>query len=123
MKIDNIIQKLGQINGLGNVRLLTNSHKQLILSLEEKNNHGVLECINREFTLLLTHDSFFREPAGDIVLQNDDKIILPPVAFPEVYGKNVVSSSPSAKVHDAMVEELGLNLREEEATLLIGFDL
>lgn len=123
MKIKNIIKNLESTNGLGNVKLLTPKHKQIILKLEEPNNQGVLECLNRKFTLALTHDSSFREPAGEIILQNHSEIILPAVAFPEVNGRDVVSSSPSTKVHDVLIEELGLDLNEEEATLLVGFNL
>lgn len=123
MKVENIIRDLERTNGLSNVKLLSPKHKQLISKLEEPNNHGVLECLNREFTLALTHDSSFRGPSSEIVLENGGEIMLPAVAFPEVNGKDVVSSSPSTKVHNVLIEELGLDLEEEEATLLIGFNL
>jgi len=123
MKVENIIKDLESVNGLGNVKLLNTKNKQLISKLEESNNIGVLECLNREFTLALTHDSSFRGPVSEIVLENGGQMILPAVAFPEVNGKDVVSSSPSTRVHDALIDELGLNLDEEEATLLVGFNL
>ena len=122
MKVDEIIKVLENTKGLGNVRLLYQKQKQLLLKMEDRNNHGVMECLKREFTIALTHDSTFREPAGKIVLNKDGKVILPAVPFPEVKAKDVVSSSPSTIVHDVIVKELKLNLNDEEATLLIGFN-
>lgn len=95
----------------------------MILELEEENNFGVKECVMRDFTIALTHDSTFREPAGEIVIDTETGLVLPAVPFPEVSGKDVVSSSPSEIVHKAIVTELELSLNPEEATLLIGFNL
>jgi len=123
MRIEKIIESLERINGLANVRLLLPEHKKILLEMEDQNNIGVRECLLRDFTIALTHDSMFREPAGDIVLNTDSGVVLPAVPFPEVEGKDVVSSSPSTNVHKVIVEKLGLDLKDEEATLLIGFNL
>ena len=40
---------------------------------------------------------------------------------PEVKAKNVISSSPSEKIHNLLMEKFNLKLRDD-ATLLIGFD-
>lgn len=123
MAVDKIINDLERTNGLANVKLVGPELKRIIQNLEDKDNHGVLECLNRKFTLALTHDSTFREPTGKIVVKNKSKIILPAVPFPEVKGKEVVSSSPSTKVHEVIVGHLGMELRKDDATLLIGFNL
>lgn len=119
--INKVIEDLRKVNGLDNVKLLDEKLKKDTYSLEEKNNVGVRECLKRKYTIILTHDSSFREPEGKIVKKNNRKIIFPAVSFSEVKAKNVVSSSPSKKVHNFLVKKLNLKLNDE-ATLLIGFD-
>ncbi len=120
--MEKVLQKLKQVKGLSNFNLLHDSHKKKILELEESRNHGVKECLSRQFTLLLTHDSSFRPPASSEVIEKGSSILFPPVPFPEVEAKDVVSSSPSKTVHDFLVKEFNLKLKDE-ATLLIGFNL
>ncbi len=117
-----VISKLKYVKGLSNFNLLHDYHKKKILELEESRNLGVKECLSREFVLLLTHDSTFRPPTSPEVMKKDNKVIFPPVSFPEVEAKDVVSSSPSKIVHDFLVKEFNLKLKDE-ATLLIGFKL
>src|SRR3989338_2813578 len=109
--------------GLDNVYLLSEEDKKIIHELEEANNHGVHACIASQVTLVLTHDSRFREPVSIIVKNESNKITFPPVSFPEVKQKNVLSSSPSKEVHDFLVKHFNLRLTEEDATLLIGFEV
>ena len=123
MVIDKIIKDLERVKGLSNVKLLDQEHKKIIFALEDKNNLGVRECLRRKFTIALAHDSTFRDPVGRIVFNSGSGIVLPPVAFPEVKGRDVVSSSPSENVHRVIVEKLDMRLKEDEATLLIGFNL
>lgn len=120
--VEKIISKLKQVKGLSNFNLLHDSHKKKILELEESRNLGVKECLSREFVLLLTHDSSFRPPTSSEVIKKDNKVTFPPIAFPEVEAKDVVSSSPSKIVHDFLVKEFNLKLKDE-ATLIIGFNL
>ena len=120
--MDKILQKLKQVKGLSNFNLLHDSQKKKILELEESRNLGVKECLNRQFTLLLTHDSSFRPPCSPEVIKKENSITFPPIAFPEVEAKDVVSSSPSELVHNFLVKEFNLKLKDE-ATLIIGFNL
>ena len=120
--MEQVIQKLKQVKGLSNFNLLHDSHKKKILELEESRNTGVKECLSRQFTLLLTHDSTFRPPTSPEVINKDNEVTFPPIAFPEVEAKDVVSSSPSKSVHDLLVKEFNLKLKDE-ATLIIGFNL
>ena len=110
-------ETLKNILGIGNVILLNKEQKKRILELEDGNNVGVMKCVKREFCFFCTHDSSFREPDCEIVRKNNEKIIFPPVGFHEIPG--AISSSPSKKVHDWVVKELGLKLKDE-ASLLIG---
>jgi len=120
--INKIIDKLMQVKGLANFKLLTESQKEKIKEIVEPRNIGVQESLKREFTLLLTHDSTFRPPTTPEVIQEEGQVIFPPVPFPEVEAKDVVSSSPSEQVHNFLVKEFNLELKDE-ATLLIGFNL
>ena len=117
--IKKIMDNLVCVNGLANVGVLNKNDKKVIKMLEEPRNHGVLEALKRPYTLVLTHDASFRQPACPIVVNNS----FPPVPFPEVQAKSVVSSSPSKKVHNYLVDRFKLNLNNGEATLLIGFEL
>ena len=120
-KIKAIIGSL-QSAGLSNIYLLKEEDKDIILNMEEDENIGVKECIEREFTLVLTHDSGFRKPQGKIAKENNGKMIFPSVPFSEVNAKRVVSSSPGRDVHEFLVKRFNLGLKDD-ATLLIGFDL
>jgi len=62
----------------------------------------------------MTHDSSFREPAGEIVKNN----IFPPVPFPEI--PNSISSSPGWEVHEFLRTKI--NIQKDDATLLLGVD-
>ena len=120
--MEQVLQKLKQVKGLSNFNLLHDSHKKKIIEIEEDRNLGIKECLNRQFTLLLTHDSSFRPPTSPEVIKKDNKITFPSVQFPEVEAKDVVSSSPSKLVNDFLVKEYNLKLKDE-ATLHIGFNL
>ncbi len=122
-KIQGIMNDLKLVNGLNPILVLDSHFKEEIINLEGEYNHGVKECLNRKVTLLVSHNSNFREPIGEIVIKNENGVLLPSIPFPEVNGKYVVSSSPSKKVHNHLKSKLNLNLKEEEATLLIGFDI
>ncbi|MAG52856.1 MAG: hypothetical protein CMH62_02740 [Nanoarchaeota archaeon] len=119
--VKQILETLSRTKGLDNVYLVKEETKDIIRNIEEENNEGVLTCLGRKFTVLVTHDSNFRDPVREIVKQEDGKTSFPPIPFPEVKANNVVSSSPSKEVHDFLVKEFNLKL-EDEATLLIGFD-
>ena len=118
MKTEQIIQLLRKIDGLANIYVLNEEEKRLLAELEEEENHGMHACLTMPITLVLTHDSSFREPAAPIVLQKNGKHTFPPVPFPEL--QRAISSSPSKKVHDFLIKRLHLNLGEGDATLVIG---
>tara|TARA_Y100000310_G_scaffold293151_1_gene322538 strand:- start:2543 stop:2917 length:375 start_codon:yes stop_codon:yes gene_type:complete len=122
-KLNQIFQELGRVKGLKSIAFLDSNMKEIVNKLEEENNQGVLESVKMDYTLLLSHNSSFREPVSEIVSSKDRIIMFPAVDFPEVNAREVVSSSPSLKVHDALLKELNISLDAEEATLLIGFNL
>ena len=119
--IKEIINSIKKIKGLANVNQISTDLKRDILKLEDKNNSGVFQCLKRKHTIALTHDHSFREPEGEIIVKRSNKIIFPGISFSEVKAKNVVSSSPSKKVHELLVKKFSLKLKDD-ATLLIGFD-
>ncbi|MBI2109577.1 hypothetical protein HYT58_00190 [Candidatus Woesearchaeota archaeon] len=123
MKLSDVLIDLHKVKGLRNFKVIREEDKNLIRDAEDINNLGVRDCLNRRYTILLTHDSTFREPTGKIVEENNGQAVFPAVSFPEVRAKDVVSSSPSDKVHKILVEKFNIKLNEGEATLLIGFNL
>lgn len=121
MNITNqIVNDLKKIKGLDNFIILNNKDKEIIKELEEKNNIGVREAIKRKYTIAFTHDSSFREPEAKIVVKRQDKIIFPPVPFPEIKAKNVVSCSPGYKVDSYLRKRI--KAKKDDATLIVGFD-
>lgn len=119
MGIEKIIGDLKRVKGLSNFRILSEKEKGEILKLEESRNVGVMEALKRSYTIALSHDSTFREPAGEIVIKKGKKIIFPPVPFPEVKAKDVASGSPGWRVHELLSKEM--ELKKDDATLLVGF--
>ena len=119
-----IMQTLQNVPGLTIIDLLHEKHKSFIQQLEHKSNLGVLESLNRKHTLLVSHNSLFRDPVSPIVENKNNQITFPAVPFPEIHplANNVVSSSPSNKVHEALQKTLNIKLPKNEATLLIGWD-
>ena len=122
-ELKDILKELNKIDGLDNINLLNEEDKDIIINLEEENNIGVIECIERNYVVVVTHNSEFREPEKDIVINHDKKTILPALDFPEVKAKNVVSGSPGINVHNYLRKRFNLNINNEHATLLIGFNL
>ena len=123
MKPEDVLQDLKKIEGLDNFFLISEKDKSAIGKVERGNNLGVFETLGRDFVLVMTHDSNFREPAGSIVLETENGFVFPGVPFPELKAKDVVSSSPSEAVHDFLVKRFGLKIENNEATLLVGFNL
>ncbi len=120
------IKVLSAIKGLSNFKALENADKAELAKLEDKNNLGVLSCLKKDIVLAVTHNSEFREPASEITKKANGKTIFPPVPFPELEDgkrRNIVSSSPSEKAHKYLVKKHGLQVTDEDATLLIGFDI
>ena len=117
-----LIDTLKKLKGVTQVRVLDNTHKEELFLLEEERNLGVRECLKRKTVLILLHNSDFRDPIGSLVLKNKKSILFPPLPFPELGAKNVVSASPSKEVHTFLVEQYLLKKESELATVLIGFD-
>lgn len=120
--IDSEIQNLLSIKWIVEAYELNAEDKKYIFEHEEDRNHWVYECLKREITLCVTHDSDFRDPDSVIVFRYWNKIIFPAVWFHEVKQKNTVSSSPWIEVHNYLVKKLK-NYWVDDATLLIWFDI
>ncbi|MFZ3076824.1 MAG: hypothetical protein WA139_00015 [Candidatus Aenigmatarchaeota archaeon] len=140
------INILKTCRGLGKDFLVLNAEEKKEAFETEKesrlSNIGVLSCLMRDVTIAFSHDSGFRPPplpevllaacgqivgeqttGGKVFYRNaqEDEIVLPPIPFPEIKGKNVCSSSPSPAL-DAWLREK-MDVKEGDATLLLGFDL
>ena len=121
VEIRHIVNRLEQIQGLTSFYLLNSEDRKTISEIEPENNLGVHECLKKQFVLCCTHDSNFREATQKIVVKMHGEKILPPISFPEVPARNVVSSSPGIKSHLYLAEKV--HCKKGNATLLIGFDL
>jgi len=120
--VEEAVKTLVNTTGLANVKLLNKSKKKLIWNLEDDFNVGVRECLARKNVVFLTHNSEFRDPEEDIVKEKGETIIMPSIPFKELSHLNAISSSPSATVHRFMKGVLEMNLKDDEASLVIGFD-
>lgn len=119
--IKHIIHRLDLLQGITRHYLLSPEEQRYISAHEDESNLGVREAVKRTYCVCLVHDSTWREPTQRIVKQENGEIIFPPVVFPEVPAKNVVSSSPGLAVHQFLMKKV--RVEGDEATLLIGFDL
>ncbi|MBS3064439.1 MAG: hypothetical protein J4472_01375 [DPANN group archaeon] len=102
--LQKVIDELKSISGLTKILLLTNLDKLEFKVLEDSNNWGVKLALERRYVFVVVHDSNFRQPMGSMVLQDNN-------------------SSPSAVLHKHIINRFDLDLTNEDATLIIGFDL
>ncbi len=120
-EIKHILHAMLQLQGITRHYLLNKEEARAIEEMEDPFNLGVLEAVKHQYCVCLVHDSSWRIPTQSIVKRVNGELIFPPVAFPEVPAKNVVSSSPGMKVHEYLCKRV--RVEGDEATLLIGFDL
>ena len=120
-EIKHILHAMSQLQGITRYYLLNKEEARAIEEMEDPFNLGVLEAVKHQYCVCLVHDSSWRIPTQSIVKKINGEIIFPPVAFPEVPAKNVVSSSPGMRVHEYLCKRV--RVEGDEATLLIGFDL
>ncbi len=140
------IKKMRAFSGLGSeFAALGGADKKTAFEIEAKSgfsNIGILSCLLRDVVIAFSHGSGFRPPslpevllackgkiigeqtnAGKILYEKAeaDEIVLPPIPFPEITGKNVCSGSPAPAL-DAWLRKK-ISVKEGDATLLLGFDL
>lgn len=120
-EIKHILHAMMQLQGITRSYVLNKTEARAIEEMEDRCNWGVLEAVKHQYCVCLVHDSTWRIPTQSIVKKIEGEIIFPPVAFPEIPAKNVVSSSPGVKVHTYLSQRV--RIEGDEATLLIGFDL
>lgn len=121
-RINLIIDALRKVQGLYNFAVLSDEDKKTILEIEDGRNVGVLTCLGKKYVIVLTHDSKFRPPFSNLTVQTSEGIVFPALPFPEINANKPISASPSKKVHDYLVSRYGMNITDEHATLLVGFD-
>ena len=120
-RIKHVLHALSQVQGLTAFYILTLEDKHEVQRMEPLSNAGVHEALKRQYVVCCTHNENLREPTQVIVKRKAGEVYFPPVSFPEVPAKNVVSSSPSDKAHDYLCNKM--TVKPLEATLLIGFDI
>lgn len=97
--------------------------KEHIKKHEEQRNQGVHESLKRQHVILITHDTTFRYPQEKQIVHTKNDYYFPGLPFPEVQAKNVISGSPSKAIHKFLIQKYNIHTTNEDATLLIGFDL
>lgn len=101
---------------------LSDEAREYIMGHEEARNHGIYDVLKRKHILCFIHDSSFRDPAWEIVIKNNAwESYFPSVPFPEVEWKDVVSSSPSEKIHSYLLQFFPYS-DEGSATVLVGWN-
>ncbi len=121
-KLKEAIEILEAIEGLDNIVILNEKDKLFIKNTEINNNIGVFDCLKKKHLIFITHDERFREPQENLVIEENGKLIFPSIQFIELSKFNAISSSPSFKLHNSLVKHLNLKIKEDEASIIIGFD-
>lgn len=119
-RLRDVKQILMTLKGIKNVAMLTEDDKDRIWNLEEERNIGAFETLMRRYVIVVTHDSSWRPAAADIVMKRGERVIFPPVPFPEVKEKDAVSCSPGLAVHQYLSTKV--RIEPNDATILIGFN-
>ena len=119
LEINKFIQKikLKFTKGLHKPRYLSNKEINKIRILNEPNNIGIDEVLNKKYVILVFHDSNFREPKEKITKKIGKETIFPSIPFEEI--KNSISASPSKKLHEYLIKKI--KIKKDWASLLIGF--
>lgn len=124
--IEDIIKKekniLLNIQWVKEVKILDNNDKSYLFKNEEDRNHWVYEILRKKIIFVITHDSTFRNPDEAIVLKMWEKTIFPTVKFHEIKRTWVISASPWLETHNYLKDKFE-NLADDDATILIGFDI
>lgn len=119
-RLRDVKQTLLVLRGIKDVAMLTEDDKDRIWNIEEERNIGVFETLMRRYVVVVTHDASWRPAAADIVIKRGERVIFPPVPFPEVKEKDAVSSSPGMAAHQYLSSKV--RIEPNDATILIGFN-
>lgn len=120
--VEHNISILQNIAWITAVMRLDTVAQEWIRAHEESRNHGVLETLRRNNVLVFLHDSSFRMPAGKLSEKTaSGEVYFPWVPFPEIQGDNVISGSPSKKIHDQIIK-IFAHTNPDDASVLVGWD-
>ncbi|MBT3691449.1 hypothetical protein HOG16_04370 [Candidatus Woesearchaeota archaeon] len=111
------ILKLRFTKGLFKPIFLTEKQKNKIRPLNELNNIGIKEVLNKKNVILVFHDSSFRKPTKKITKKVGKEIIFPSVPFLEI--NKSISASPSKKLHEYLTKNI--KIKNNWASLLVGY--
>ncbi len=119
LEIHKFIQKLRLkfTKGLHKPVFLSEKQKNKLRIMNEPENVGIDEVLNKQNVILVFHDSKFRKPTKKITKKVGKETIFPSVPFPEV--KNSISASPSTKLHNFLIKKR--KIKKDWASLLIGY--
>ena len=109
--------KLSFTKGLHKPKFLSEKQKNKLRILNEANNIGISEVLNKKNVILVFHDSSFRDPPKKITKKIGKEIVFPSIPFKEI--KNSISASPSKKLHNYSTKNI--KIKKNWASLLVGF--
>lgn len=119
-RLKDVQQTLMVLKGIKEVTMITEDDKDVIWNMEEERNIGVFQTLMRRYVIVVTHDTSWRPAASDIVVKRGERVVFPPVSFPEVKEKDAISSSPGRNVHQYLSSKI--RIEPNDATILIGFN-
>jgi hypothetical protein len=101
---------------------LSHDSRKYIHLHEEKRNSGITETLKRDCIVCFIHNSDFRDPVESLVRKDHLWVIeFPGIPFPEIVWVWVISSSPSAPIHDYLLQFFPY-ANPGDATVLVGWD-
>src|SRR3989344_4576458 len=111
--VEQMQKLLVRLRGITQVALISAQQRKKMLLLEEKNNVGVFDVLQKKYVFLATHDASFRDPPHEIVKKEKEKVIFPSQPFPEI--PEAIIASPGWKVHEYLSKEF--DIQEGESSL------
>ncbi len=113
MGIERIVKELSRINGISNVRVLNKKEKKEILKLEDNDNIGIINALNKKHTL-----AFSKSKLNENELIKKKKSKFPLIKIREL--EEAVSALPGFRVHKKLAKHM--DLEEEDVTVLVGLE-
>lgn len=123
MAIDEAIKTLKDVPWIVDVLELSPQSEEYVLLHEEKRNIWVHDVLTRSHKIVLIHNADFRDPLGELTKKDWEwKLVFPWLPFPEIVGKNVISASPSSKIHKHFLQFFPY-ASHDDATIVVGWDI
>jgi hypothetical protein len=119
--LDSNLENVALMIGVRSVVVLSDDARDYLISHEEERNIWVHQVLQRKHILILLHDASFRSAHGSLTAHKDSGVVFPPIPFPEVEWRGVISASPGVICHEYLLQFFPY--RESlDATVIVGWD-